>query len=111
MPLDIFIKCVGICIRSNTVEKLLNHPQKRYTPLRDLPPRLRNKLFRGKVPSNYKAHLSESMVLLAYMGLLRTAPGKLPVHRMQMIMWVSKDAKLVDTTSSEKGYSHVGTSE
>ena len=103
------MKCVGICMRSNTVEKLLNHPQKRYTPLRDLPPRLRNKLFRGKMSTSYNGHVSESMLLLAHMGLLRIAPGKLPVHRMQMNMCVSKDAKLVDTTLSEKGYAHVGT--
>ena len=110
MPLEIFIKCVGVCLRSKTIEKLLIHPEKRYTPLRDLPPRLKQKLFRGKMSTSYSGNFSESLVLMAHMGLLHVTPEKLPVHRTQIVMCVSKNAKLVDTTQSEKGYSQVSAS-
>ena len=107
MPLEVFIKCVGICLRSKTIEKMLADPQKRYTPLRDLPPRLKSKLFNGKLVSNYNGHFSDSLILMAHMGIVQISPGKLPVHRARLNMFVTKAAKLFDTTMSEKGYSHV----
>ena len=92
---------------SKTIEKFLAHPTKRYTPLRDLPPRLKSKLFRGKMAANYNGHFTDSLVLMAHMGLLRIAPGKIATNRAKIIMFVSKEAKLIDTTPSEKGYALV----
>lgn len=107
MPLEVFVKCIGICLRSRTIEKLLAHPKKCYTPLRDLPPRLKTKLLRGRSAANYNGHFTESLVLLAHMGLLQVTRDKLPALRAHIAIYVCKEAKLVDTTSSEKGYSKV----
>lgn len=107
MPLEVFSQCIGICRLSNTIAKLLADPIKRYTPLRDLPPRLKSKLFRGKSAANYNGHFTESLILLTHMGLLQVTSEKLPSQRAHIVMYVCKEAKLVDTTLSEKGYSKV----
>ena len=108
MPLLVFTKCVGICAKSKTLEKMLKHPTKRYTPLRDLPPRLKAKLLRlKKGVGSYVGHFIESLLLLTHMGLLYTTPEKLPTNRTQIVLFVSREAMLLDTTLSEKGYAKV----
>ena len=107
MPLVIFTKCVGLAVKSNTIERMLKHPKKRFTPLRDLPPRLKKKMFEGRVAGAHIGHFIESIVLLTHMGLLYIPPEKLPANRTQIVLFVSKEAMLLDTTISEKAYSKV----
>ena len=107
MPLIVFTKCVGICLKSKTLEKILKHPKKRFTPLRDLPPKLKAKLFKTRNVGCYVGHFVEMLVLLTHLGLLYITPEPIPLNRTQIVMLVGKEAMLVDTTQSEKGYAKV----
>ncbi len=107
MPVIMFTKCIGVCMKSKTLENMLNHPKKRFTPLRDLPPRLKTKLFNSRNVGSYVGHFMDSLILLTYLGLLYMTPERIPTNRTQIVMLVSKEAILVDTTQSVRGYSKV----
>eukprot|EP00794_Sanderia_malayensis_P004613 gene4613-5219_t len=104
MPVIVFTKCVGICLKSKTLGNMLNDPKKRFTPLRDLPPKLKAKLFTSRNVGVYVGHFIDALVLLTHLGLLYITPERIPSNRTQIVMFVSKEAMLVDTTQSEKGY-------
>ena len=106
MPLVVFIECIGLSVKSDTIEKYLKDPVKSCRPVRDLPPKLKKKVIKNLTGSQM-GNLVEMMVLLAYMGLVSVPPEPLPMKRSQIQLYLNTSALLVDTTLSERTYCQV----
>ncbi|XP_060566470.1 general transcription factor 3C polypeptide 1-like [Ruditapes philippinarum] len=100
MPVCLFCEMVNVCYKIEGLEDVLEHPQKRFYPVINLPFSLTQQLLHSK---KYVQSFSTLCYYMAEMGLLSFGREVLK-EKDQMFIYLHKNASLLDTKLSLKGY-------
>ncbi|XP_049535938.1 general transcription factor 3C polypeptide 1 [Anopheles darlingi] len=100
MPLTMFCSISTYAFYTNELEYYLDHPVRRYIPLRHLPPNIRAQLFQRR---RYVHLIYDLVKLLCWAGLMQIGP-QLTKARDQTFVYVRRNVSLLDTTPSRPGY-------
>ncbi|XP_047122572.1 general transcription factor 3C polypeptide 1 isoform X1 [Hydra vulgaris] len=103
LPLHHMVNVIGIRYKSETLDKFMKDPKRRFMPVSKLPPRLKHKLVDQ---SRHVDILSDILVFLSQMGLIAVHPTLYPVTRTELMLFLRREAKILDTRCSEKNYCH-----
>nr|XP_046226632.1 general transcription factor 3C polypeptide 1-like [Scatophagus argus] len=101
LPLSVFIQITQINYKVDGLEEYLNDPVKQHHLVRTLPARMRRQLlYRRK----YIFTFHENLQKLVFMGLLHFGPVEKFKEKDQVLLYLKRNASIVDTTSAEPHY-------
>uniref|UniRef100_A0A3Q3EXZ0 Uncharacterized protein n=1 Tax=Labrus bergylta TaxID=56723 RepID=A0A3Q3EXZ0_9LABR len=101
LPLSVFIQVIQINYQVDGLEEYLNDPVKQHHLVRALPARIKRQLLYKR---KYIFLFFESLQRLVYMGLLQFGPVEKFKDKDQVVLYLKRNATIVDTTSAEPHY-------
>ncbi|XP_075686174.1 general transcription factor 3C polypeptide 1 isoform X2 [Rhinoderma darwinii] len=101
LPLSIFIQIVQVSYKVDDLEDYLNDPIKKHTLIRYLPRSMRQHLLYKR---RYVFSVFQGLQKLNCMGLLQFGPSEKFQDKDQVILFVKRNATIVDTTACDPHY-------
>ncbi|XP_068100737.1 general transcription factor 3C polypeptide 1 [Hyperolius riggenbachi] len=101
LPLSIFIQIVQVSYKVDNLEEFLNDPIKKYTLIRHLPRPMRQQLLYKR---RYVFSVFQGLQKLSCMGLVQFGPNEKFQDKDQTLVYIRKNASIVDTTACDPHY-------
>ncbi|XP_075035962.1 general transcription factor 3C polypeptide 1 [Mixophyes fleayi] len=101
LPLSIFIQIVQVSYKVENMEDYLNDPIKKHTLIRYLPRSMRQQLLYKR---RYVFSVFQGLQKLSCMGLVQFGPTEKFQDKDQVLVYVRKNATIVDTTACDPHY-------